>query len=63
MPSVSDTVTKVVGTHTIKGGFFWEWIRNAQPANNNTNGDLKCGRRGNSNTFGNEYADLITGNL
>jgi hypothetical protein len=32
MPSASDTLTKVVGTHTIKAGFFWEWIRNAQPA-------------------------------
>ena len=41
MPSVSDTVTKVVGTHTIKAGFFYEWIRNAQPANNNTNGNLQ----------------------
>ena len=40
MPSVSDTVAKVWGTHTIKAGFFWEWIRNAQPANNNTNGEL-----------------------
>ena len=29
------------GTHTIKAGFFWEWIRNAQPANNNTNGFLE----------------------
>ncbi len=38
MPSVSDTVTKVVGTHTIKVGGFWERIRNAQPANNYTNG-------------------------
>src|SRR5262249_33755286 len=33
MPSVSDTLTKVWGKHTLKGGFFWEWIRNAQPAN------------------------------
>ncbi len=41
MPSFSDTVTKVVGTHTVKAGVFWEWIRNAQPANNNTNGYLR----------------------
>ena len=62
MPSASDTVTKVWGTHTVKAGFFWEWIRNSQPANNNTNGQLQvCS--GNSNTFGNEYADLLTGNL
>lgn len=62
MPSVSDTVTKVIGTHTLKGGFFYEWIRNAQPANNDTNGDLVA-YNGNSNTFGNEYADLLYGNL
>src|SRR5580700_3647220 len=33
MPSFSDTVTKVAGTHTVKGGFFYEWIRNSQPGN------------------------------
>jgi hypothetical protein len=64
MPSLSDTVTKVVGTHTVKAGFFWEWIRNAQPANNNTNGQLQIWNGGGSpSTWGNEYADLITGNL
>ena len=62
MPSFSDTVTKVAGTHTIKGGFFWEWIRNAQPANNYTNGFLEV-NVGNPNTLGNAYADLITGTL
>ena len=62
MPSFSDTVTKVWGTHTLKGGFFWEWIRNSQPANNSTNGQLQVWN-GNSNTFGNEYADLLYGNL
>jgi hypothetical protein len=62
MPSVSDTLTKVWGTHTIKTGFFWEWIRNAQPANNYTNGFLEFSA-GNSNSLGNAYADLLTGTL
>jgi hypothetical protein len=62
MPSFSDTVTKVVATHTVKGGIFWEWIRNSQPANNNSNGNLNV-NAGNPNTLGNEYADLITGTL
>jgi hypothetical protein len=62
MPSFSDTVTKVLGTHTLKGGIFYEWIRNSQPANNSTNGQLQV-YQGNSNTFGNEYADLLYGNL
>ncbi|MGA2737307.1 MAG: TonB-dependent receptor [Bryobacteraceae bacterium] len=64
MPSVSDTLTKVVGVHTIKAGFFYEWIRNAQPNNEDSNGELAVwGSSNNPNTFGNEYADLITGNL
>jgi hypothetical protein len=62
MPSVSDTLTKVWATHTVKAGVFWEWIRNAQPANNDSNGDLQVWAN-NSNTFGNEYADLLYGNL
>lgn len=62
MPSISDTVSKVWGTHTIKAGFFWEWIRNAQPANNNSNGMLLVGPwNGTSN--GNLFADLVTGNI
>jgi hypothetical protein len=61
MPSFSDTVTKVWATHTVKAGVFWEWIRNSQPANNNTNGNLNV--FSNPNTTGNEYADLLTGTL
>jgi Carboxypeptidase regulatory-like domain len=62
MPSMGDTLTKVFGNHTVKAGGFYEWIRNAQPANNNTNGDLSVSA-GNSFSYGNEYADLLTGNL
>ena len=62
MPSVSDTVSKVWGTHTVKAGFFWEWIRNAQPANNNSNGMLTVGPW-NGNSYGNLFADLVTGNI
>jgi hypothetical protein len=62
MPSASDTLTKVIRNHTLKGGFFWERIRNAQPANNNTNGLMQVSA-GNTFSYGNEYADLLTGNL
>ena len=62
MPSVSDTLTKVINTHTLKAGFFYEWIRNAQPANNNTNGQALVDVA-NKFSYGNEYADLLTGNL
>jgi hypothetical protein len=62
MPSISDTLTKVLAKHTLKAGFFYEWIRNSQPANNNTNGLLQVSA-GNSFSYGNEFADLLTGNL
>jgi Carboxypeptidase regulatory-like domain len=62
LPSVSDTVTKVWGTHTVKAGFFWEWIRNSQPGNDDTNGYLQV-NASNSTSYGNAYADLVTGNL
>ena len=62
MPSVSDTITKVIGTHTIKGGFFWEWIRNVQPANNNTNGYLQFVSGSDPlYTSGDSYADEVLG--
>ena len=65
MPSISDTVTKVMGKHTIKAGFFWEWIRNAQPANNNTNGELQFNSSSIATslgyTTGDSYADEALG--
>lgn len=62
LPSLSDTITKVWGTHTVKAGFFWEWIRNSQPGNDDTNGYLEF-YPGNSTSYGNAYADMVTGNL
>jgi hypothetical protein len=62
MPSISDTFTKVKGDHTFKAGFFYEWIRNSQPANNDSNGDITVST-GNTFSYGNEYADLLTGNM
>jgi Carboxypeptidase regulatory-like domain len=62
MPSISDTVTKVVGTHTLKVGFYWEWIRNAQPANNDSNGQLQFQSSNNTLfTTGDSYADEVLG--
>jgi Carboxypeptidase regulatory-like domain len=63
MPSVSDTFTKVFRNHTFKVGFFYEWIRNAQPANNDTNGYLQFVPSANTNSYGNAYADMLTGNM
>jgi hypothetical protein len=62
MPSASDNISKIWGKHTFKAGVFWERIRNAQPANNTTNGALTVSG-GNSNTLGNPYLDMLVGNL
>ncbi len=62
MPSMSDTVTKVWGDHTVKAGGFYEWIRNSQPANGDTNGYSQV-NVSNTYSYGNPYADLLAGNL
>ncbi|MBS1875704.1 MAG: carboxypeptidase regulatory-like domain-containing protein [Acidobacteria bacterium] len=62
MPTVSDDLSKVWGTHTSKFGFFYEWIRNAQPANGNTNGQAIFSNWG-SNTSGSAYADMALGRV
>jgi hypothetical protein len=62
LPSFSDTVSKVWGRHTMKAGIFFEYIRNAQPASSATNGTLSFSN-GNSNSLGNDYADMLVGNL
>jgi hypothetical protein len=62
LPSVSDTVAKVWSRHTLKAGFFFEYIRNAQPASSASMGNLRVSN-GNSNTLGNDYADMLIGNL
>jgi hypothetical protein len=62
MPTFSDILTKVWGRHTLKMGFFYEWIRNAQPASGNSHGSMTFNRN-NSNSLGNDYADMLVGNL
>jgi hypothetical protein len=62
MPSFSDNLSKMWRTHTFKAGFFWEWIRNSQPASNNTQGQLSF-NNSQSNSYGNVFADFLVGNL
>ncbi len=62
MPTVSDNLSKVWGTHTSKFGFYYEWIRNSQPANGNTNGQMILSNWG-GNTSGSGYADLLLGRM
>ncbi len=60
LPSVSDNVSKVWGTHTAKFGFYYEWTKNQQPSSNYTNGELQYANWGQGST-GNVYADMLTG--
>src|SRR5581483_1329804 len=61
LPSVSDNVSKVWGTHTAKFGFYWERTWNSQPGNGAVNGSLQFANWG--NTSGNAYADMLVGNF
>ena len=62
LPSFSNNVSKIWGTHTAKFGAFYEHIRNNQPANGNTNGSLAFANWG-GNSTGSSYADLMTGRV
>ncbi len=62
LPSFSNNITKVWGTHTTKVGAFYEFVINNQPANGNTNGIAAFANWG-GNTTGSAYADLLTGNI
>jgi hypothetical protein len=59
LPSVSDSLSKVWGTHTAKFGGYYEFVINNQPSSNYANGLLA---QANWNSFsGNPWADLLTG--
>jgi hypothetical protein len=60
LPSLSDNLSKVWGTHTMKFGFYWEWTKNQQPSNNYVNGELQYANWGQGST-GNVYADMLAG--
>ncbi len=62
MPTVSDNLARVIRTHTLKAGLFYEHIRNAQPASNNAQGVLGVNVN-NPNGLGNPYADMLAGIL
>jgi len=62
LPSVSDNITKVWGTHTMKFGAYYEYVINDQPANGYTNGLLIQANWASGST-GSAYADLLTGKV
>jgi len=59
-PNISDNITKVAGTHTLKAGFYWDFARNQQTSSNYLGapqGVLDYENYG-SNTTGNSLADF-----
>lgn len=60
--SIADNFTKVLNTHTLKVGGFFQWVTNAQPGGTPTQGVVNYGT-GNSLTSGNAYADLLMGRI
>ncbi len=64
-PNVSDNITKVAGTHTLKVGVYWDFARNWQAASNFQNapqGTVEFETYG-ANTTSNGAADFATGRI
>jgi hypothetical protein len=62
-PNISDNITKVAGTHTLKFGFYWDFARNWQASSNFQNppqGTVEFETYG-ANSTGNGAADFATG--
>ena len=58
--SVRDNFSKVMHTHTMKFGFFFEFVTNDEPPTNNDHGFFEFTNWGNNST-GNGYADMLLG--
>ncbi len=62
-PNISDNITKVWGTHTLKAGFYWDYARNNQTGgglNDTTQGGIEFDPWG-AHSTGNPLADWVTG--
>ncbi|HLY15641.1 MAG TPA: carboxypeptidase-like regulatory domain-containing protein [Bryobacteraceae bacterium] len=62
-PNISDNVTKIVGSHTLKAGFYWDFARNWQTGGgltDSTQGAIAFDGWGATAT-GNPLADWISG--
>ena len=59
-PNISDTFTKIVGTHSIKAGMYWDTQENIQSTSNGQNGDFTVASYSNTSTY-NETLDRLMG--
>ena len=60
--TMSDNLTKVVGTHTLKFGGYFGFVKNSQPGNRNSNGAFTYSNSSPRST-GNSLADFLTGRV
>jgi len=63
LPSIGSNITKVLNTHTIKAGVYWERIINSQPSNNESNGRITFDSGTAVPTTGSFYSDLLQGQV
>lgn len=64
-PNISDNVTKILGSHTLKAGFYWDYARNYQTSgglNDSVQGGAEFDPWGSTST-GNPLADWVTGRI
>lgn len=59
-PSIADTFTKIVKTHSLKAGFYWDAEENLQSNGSNVNGTYSVSPWSNSSTY-NETLDRLMG--
>lgn len=64
-PSITDNITKIAGTHTLKAGFYWDYARN-----NQTGGGLSDSTQGaaafenwGATSTGNPLSDWVTARI
>lgn len=62
LPTISDNISKVWGTHTLKGGFYYEQTGNNQPSSNQANGEWVMANWGGGSS-NNAYADTLLGRI
>lgn len=60
LPSITDNLTWVVGTHSMKFGAYWDFVVNAQPNSGETNGYIAFAPW-HGLSAGNAFADILLG--
>ncbi|NOT59656.1 MAG: carboxypeptidase regulatory-like domain-containing protein [Acidobacteria bacterium] len=62
LPSITDNVTWVKGTHSMKFGAYWDFVINSQPNSGWTNGIIGFANWSGDST-GNGFSNLLTGRI